>query len=66
LSLLPISVGGWGVREGSLIAAFALVGVPPEVALAASITFGIILLASSLPGGIVLINAVPRRQLDKG
>jgi len=62
LSLLPISVGGWGVREGSLIAAFTLVGVPAEVTLAASITFGVILLASSLPGGLVLMNAVPTRE----
>lgn len=61
LSLLPISVGGWGVREGALVAAFSLVGVPPELTLTVSIAFGLILLVASLPGSIVLLGVATRR-----
>jgi uncharacterized protein (TIRG00374 family) len=62
LSLLPISVGGWGVREGTLVAAFSLVGVAPEVTLTVSITFGLILLVASLPGSIALLNVMTARS----
>lgn len=62
LSLLPISVGGWGVREGTLVAAFSLIGVPPELTLTVSITFGLILLVASLPGSIVLLSVMTRRS----
>jgi uncharacterized membrane protein YbhN (UPF0104 family) len=62
LSLLPISIGGWGVREGTLVAAFSLVGVAPELTLAVSITFGLILLVAGLPGGFILISAMATRS----
>ena len=62
LSLLPISVGGWGVREGTLVAAFSLVGVAPELTLTVSITFGLILLVASLPGSIILLNVMTTRS----
>jgi len=50
---IPISIGGWGVREGAMVTAFALVGVPGEGALVLSLLFGVIGLVVSLPGGIV-------------
>lgn len=53
LSMLPISVAGWGVREGAMIAALALVGISPSESLALSICFGLCLIAVSLPGGIL-------------
>jgi hypothetical protein len=34
LSMLPISVAGWGVREGAMIVALALVGVPASSSVA--------------------------------
>lgn len=52
-SMLPISLAGWGIREGSMIAALGFVGVPPSEALALSVTFGILYAATSLPGGII-------------
>ena len=30
LTTLPISVAGWGVREGAMVAGFGLVGVAPD------------------------------------
>jgi glycosyltransferase 2 family protein len=41
ISSIPISLGGWGVREGALAAGFALVGVNSEAGVATSILFGL-------------------------
>lgn len=53
LSMLPISFAGWGLREGAMVVAFQLAGVPAEAALGASILFGLCLLTSSIPGAAV-------------
>ena len=53
LATLPISFGGWGVREGVLVATLALVGVPAADALAMSVGFGLLVTAAGLPGGVV-------------
>ncbi len=52
LSSLPISIGGWGVREGSMILALSLIGVDSVTALSVSIQFGLLNLALSLFGGV--------------
>jgi len=51
LSMLPISFAGWGVREGAMVAALSLVGIPAHQSLALSVSFGLCLVAVSLPGG---------------
>jgi uncharacterized protein (TIRG00374 family) len=56
LSMLPISLGGWGVRESAMVVAFGLVGVPAQAALSASILYGLCLMAASLPGGVVWLT----------
>lgn len=53
LSMLPISFAGWGVREGAMVAALAVVGVPAYQSLALSICFGLCLIFVSLPGGVI-------------
>jgi glycosyltransferase 2 family protein len=53
IAMLPISIAGWGVREGVVIVAFAAFGVPSAVALGSSVVFGLIALAVGLIGGIV-------------
>jgi hypothetical protein len=54
--MLPISFAGWGLREGAMVVAFRLAGVPAEAALGASILFGLCLLASSLPGAVIWLG----------
>ena len=49
-SALPISLGGGGVREGALLAAFSLVQADPAGVAATSVMFG---LTNPLVGGIV-------------
>jgi len=51
---LPISIGGWGVREGGLVASLYLFYVPLEQAITASIIFGALNLVSALLVGAVL------------
>lgn len=53
LSLLPISVAGWGVREGAMIASLALVDVDAASAFAVSALFGLAYILAGLPGGLV-------------
>ncbi len=50
---VPISIGGWGVRETAMVALFGLIGVAGEGALALSVMFGLTGLAVSIPGGVV-------------
>lgn len=57
LSMIPVSVGGWGVREGIFLFGLGTLGVAPENATAASILFGLGVLVVTLPGGLVwLLN----------
>jgi len=53
LSLLPISIAGWGVREGAMIACLGLVGVDAASAFAVSALFGLTSVVVGLPGGLV-------------
>jgi glycosyltransferase 2 family protein len=41
ISSVPISLGGWGVREGALAAGFVLVGATSEAGVATSVLFGL-------------------------
>jgi uncharacterized membrane protein YbhN (UPF0104 family) len=50
--LVPITVGGWGVREGAMVFALQGAGIVPEQALAVSILVGIIFMGTSLVGGL--------------
>jgi glycosyltransferase 2 family protein len=49
ITLVPVSIGGWGVREGALVALLGLVGVPSYTALAFSVLFGFAGILVSLP-----------------
>ena len=51
---IPISIGGWGLREASAVALWAMAGLPPENALASSVLYGILALLGALPGAFVL------------
>jgi glycosyltransferase 2 family protein len=52
VSALPISIAGWGVREGAMIAGFALLGVSREAALALSIQFAVLGYVAAAPGAL--------------
>ncbi len=52
---LPISIGGWGIREGAMITFFALIGVSATAAFSLSVLFGIMMFFIYLPGGLFWI-----------
>jgi len=56
LVALPISAGGWGVREGAIVAALALVGVETAPALLLSVELGLIWTLVALPGGVIWLH----------
>ncbi|GAB2176171.1 lysylphosphatidylglycerol synthase transmembrane domain-containing protein [Dongia sp. agr-C8] len=61
IASIPISLGGWGLREGALVAGFTLVGVSPDVVVAASVLYGVSGIASGVIGlGLFLI--LPNRK----
>lgn len=47
--LLPVSVGGWGVREAAAAALWPLVGLSAETGVATSILYGLLSLAGAAP-----------------
>lgn len=53
ITMLPVSIAGWGVREGAMVVGFGLVGVLPSDALAISICFGLASIIVGLPGGLL-------------
>jgi len=53
LASLPISVGGWGVRETAVVLLFGLIGVPSSAALVLSLQLGLLAFLVVLPGGIL-------------
>lgn len=53
ISALPITVAGWGLREGAMIVALDFVGIPSEAALALSVIFGLVSLSVGLIGGLI-------------
>lgn len=67
IALLPVSVAGWGLREGVAIISFGAVGLQPGTGLATSAAFGFISLAVGLVGGLLwLTDRPPRRPTSQG
>jgi uncharacterized protein (TIRG00374 family) len=49
---VPISVNGWGVREGVMVAGFAVFGIVEADAFLISVLLGLSVVVSALPGGL--------------
>lgn len=60
LTAVPISISGWGVREGAMVACLGLAGVPSEEALSVSLLLGAISVIIGLIGGAIWL-ASPER-----
>lgn len=59
---IPISIAGWGIREGVLVAGLSYTGIQNEVSLAISVMFGLIVLLYSLPGAVFWL--IYRKKTD--
>ena len=60
LTVVPISIAGWGVREGALVGLFSLIGADKTVVLMMSLAYGILLILVSLPGLAAFIRGRQR------
>ncbi|HZT85447.1 MAG TPA: lysylphosphatidylglycerol synthase domain-containing protein [Gaiellaceae bacterium] len=57
------NVGGWGPREGLTAWAFSAAGLGAAVGAATAVAFGVLVLAASLPGALVLLaERLPGRR----
>jgi len=65
-SALPISFGGWGVRELGAVFALGAVGVPADAAFFSALTVGIISLVAALALGAVTLARPQREVADRG
>ncbi|MYR47404.1 UPF0104 family protein [Streptomyces sp. SID5910] len=52
---LPLNVGGWGPREGVTVWAFGAAGLGAGSGLGVAVVYGVLGLAASLPGAVVLV-----------
>lgn len=55
ITTLPISIGGWGIREASMVGMLGLVGVQKAAALALSVEIGVMTILISLPAAFLWV-----------
>lgn len=58
--LIPLSIGGWGWREGAAAALFPLAGAPAGAGLVTGATYGVLILIAALPGAFWLARPALR------
>lgn len=61
IMVLPISVGGWGLRELAVTAFLSVHGIPAQQAFLFSVCFGVVLIAASTPGAVIMMIYSPRQ-----
>jgi uncharacterized membrane protein YbhN (UPF0104 family) len=59
---LPLSVGGWGPREGVCAWAFSAAGLGAAEGLTTAVVYGLLAMAASLPGVVVVLVRLLARQ----
>jgi glycosyltransferase 2 family protein len=52
---VPLSIGGWGPREGVAAWAFGAAGLGAAAGVTTAVVYGVVSLAASLPGAVVLV-----------
>lgn len=55
ISMIPVSLNGMGLREYAFLSLFSAVGVPAESCIALGLLSSVLIILSSLPGGIIYI-----------
>lgn len=62
IASLPISIGGWGIREGAFVYGLGLLDVPMETAFLISVQIGLISILATVVSGIpALLHGETRR-----
>ena len=67
LAMVLPSIAGWGPREGATAWVFAAAGLGADRGAATAVVYGVLVLAASLPGAIVLVVGwLPRHRVSRG
>ena len=64
--VIPLSIGGWGVREGAAAWAFAAAGLGAASGVTVATLYAILMLAAVAPGAGLLLGDAVRRRRDQG
>jgi uncharacterized protein (TIRG00374 family) len=65
ISMIPISINGMGLRENAFMSLFGAIGVAPASSIALGLLSSVVIILSSLPGGIVYIFLRNRNDLQQ-
>ena len=65
ISLMPISIAGFGVREGGMIFVLGAAGVSATDATVISLTGVVAVMLATLPGGIAMLLPGPKPVPEK-
>jgi len=64
--VIPLSVGGWGLREGAAAWAFAAAGLGAAAGVTVATLYAVLMLAAVAPGAGLLLGDAVRRRRDQG
>ena len=64
--VIPLSIGGWGLREGAAAWAFAAGGLGPAMGVTVTTLYAVLMLAAVAPGAGLLLAGAVRRHRDPG
>jgi uncharacterized membrane protein YbhN (UPF0104 family) len=64
--VIPLSIGGWGLREGAAAWAFAAAGLGAAAGVTIATLYAVLMLAAVAPGAGLLLGDVIRRRRDQG
>jgi len=64
--VIPLSIGGWGLREGTAAWAFAAAGLGAATGVTVATLYAVLMLAAVTPGAGLLLRDAVRRRRDQG
>jgi uncharacterized membrane protein YbhN (UPF0104 family) len=64
--VIPLSIGGWGLREGAAAWAFAAAGLGAATGVTVATLYAVLMLIAVAPGAGLLLGEAVRRRRDQG
>ncbi len=64
--VIPLSIGGWGLREGAAAWVFAAAGLGAAAGVTVATLYAVLMLAAVTPGAALLLGDAVRRRRDQG
>jgi uncharacterized membrane protein YbhN (UPF0104 family) len=64
--VIPLSIGGWGLREGAAAWAFGAAGLGAATGVTIATLYAVLMLAAVAPGAGLLLRDTVRRHRDQG